>query len=368
MPFLAARVVAAGRLSLRLLPLVGLGVIALNCGDSSTTTPIPNPPSIVVASSSVVQQGVAAGPAQSTTVGITNGGDGTLAGLSTEVAFTAGEPTGWLTASLDATTAPTTLRLEGTPPPRPGTYRATVNLRSTSIGAPQTLAVAVELVVAARPLLYVIEQRDNTLRRLDPETLTFETVGPIGADFQFGACAWDPVAERLYATDGRGNNQLLTLDLSTGAATAVGTHGIVDLFSLAYHPPSQQFYAASRAVPRPVYRVSGLTAVATEVGSALRGVDGLAWDTQRNMMLAVSANSGPAGGFLTTMDLQTGATTMFGSMPSINSLGVTYDPGRDLFWVVDVDGRIITLDPADNFAAMSRGTLQGQNSCVAYVP
>ena len=47
----------------------------------------------------------------SQTVNVTNGGGGTLSGLGTSVAYQPGQPTGWLTRSLSATTAPATLTL-----------------------------------------------------------------------------------------------------------------------------------------------------------------------------------------------------------------------------------------------------------------
>jgi hypothetical protein len=38
----------------------------------------------------------------------------------------------------------------------------------------------------------------------------------------------------MYWVPGRGNNNLYTINVSTGAATLVGSHGITDMFALAY--------------------------------------------------------------------------------------------------------------------------------------
>lgn len=348
--------------------LLTVALVAAGCGDS-TTTPAPEPPSVELASNSVAQQGEVAGPVQSATVSVANGGDGALSGLSTEVVYTDGEAEGWLVVSLDGTTAPATLTLEATPPPRPGTYRASVNVRSTSTNSFDALLV--EFEVAARPFLYMIEEQDRTLRRMDPETLEIETVGPIGVDYRFGACAWNPDNQTLYATDGRGRNALLTLDLATGAATTVGIHGTDDVFSLEYYAPAQSFYAVSRIVaelPRPVFLFSPLTAFAVEVGSAGRSISAIAWDPSRETMLALSANVGADGGWLSTMDLQTGFTTIFTRTPPINSGGLTYDPVGDQFWAADSQGQIMTFDPGNNYEATIRATGQGRNNCIAYVP
>jgi uncharacterized repeat protein (TIGR01451 family) len=84
-------------------------------------------------------------PAQ--TVAITNGGAGTLDGLTTVAAYAAGAE-GWLDASLSTTTAPAQLRLnpavEGL---GPGTYRATITVSSAAadnspVSLPVTLAVS----------------------------------------------------------------------------------------------------------------------------------------------------------------------------------------------------------------------------------
>lgn len=81
-------------------------------------------------------------------VAVTNGGAGTLSGLEAAVVAVGGGPTEWLEATLDATTAPTSLRLrahaEGL---EPGTYEARVTL-----SAPRALnsPVHLDVTLAAR--------------------------------------------------------------------------------------------------------------------------------------------------------------------------------------------------------------------------
>lgn len=57
----------------------------------------------------------AAGDPASVDVAVGNGGEGTLDGLSVSVSYPAGEPVGWLDATLDRTSAPATVRLEARP-------------------------------------------------------------------------------------------------------------------------------------------------------------------------------------------------------------------------------------------------------------
>lgn len=83
------------------------------------------------------------------TVSVTNGGSGTLGGLGTTIVYTAGQPTGWLTASFNTQVAPAmlTLRAESRPLVA-GTYSATVTISATG-ASPRT--VPVNLIVAPPP-------------------------------------------------------------------------------------------------------------------------------------------------------------------------------------------------------------------------
>jgi hypothetical protein len=119
-------------------------------------------------------------------VAITNGGGGTLSGLAVAVAYTAGQPTGWLvTATLDQTTAPATLTL------RPsqtglavGTYTATVTITATAASnSPRTITVT--FVVADTPTLVVgtntvsVSATRNALHTPGPVAVTRQGGGTI---------------------------------------------------------------------------------------------------------------------------------------------------------------------------------------------
>lgn len=65
-------------------------------------------------------------------VAVTNGGGGSLGGLTTSITYGASEPIGWLNASLSKSSAPSTLTLTGaTGILNEGTYTATVEIAST---------------------------------------------------------------------------------------------------------------------------------------------------------------------------------------------------------------------------------------------
>ncbi len=100
------------------------------------------PPSIALSRSVVPMSAI---PEQTVeeTIDVTNGGGRPLTGLSAGVAYAAGQPQGWLEATLDATAAPATLTLRATSGSMPlGTYDATVTVASDLAGvAAKTIAV-----------------------------------------------------------------------------------------------------------------------------------------------------------------------------------------------------------------------------------
>lgn len=132
------------------------------------------------------------------TVEVTNGGGGSLEGLSVAVAFTQTDVFPWLTASLDATTAPATLtvtvpslELLGDATLIPGSYSATVILVSAD-ASNSPVAIPVNLTVTAPPpeiQLYTEEPQP-------PSSLP-------GVQVTFGAIvgASDPDPKTVFITD-----------------------------------------------------------------------------------------------------------------------------------------------------------------------
>ena len=85
-------------------------------------------------------------------VTINNAGQGTLSGLSTSIAYNSAQ-TGWLSASLSATTAPSTLTLVANASGLPaGTYSATVTISSSVVGV-GSQQVTVTFTVTGQPVI-----------------------------------------------------------------------------------------------------------------------------------------------------------------------------------------------------------------------
>lgn len=120
----------------------------------SVTLIVIQPPAIALSPTSIAFNGAVtlANPAAQT-VSVTNSGGQTLSGLALgTISYGASQPTGWLSAALSATTAPSTLTLTASLTGlSAGTYTATVPITSgVANNSPQT--VAVTFVVAPPPL------------------------------------------------------------------------------------------------------------------------------------------------------------------------------------------------------------------------
>jgi Bacterial Ig-like domain (group 2) len=236
----------------------------------------------------------------------------------------------------------------------------TLRARSGSL----TSATSAAFTVAARGVMYIINDNTDVLQRLDPNTLAITDVGALGVGYAFGDCAWDPANSTLYMVEGRTANTLYRVNLQTGAATAIGVHGITDMFALGYHPPTDAVYGMSSST-NSLYRLNLATGAATLIGANGVGLlEGLVWDPIANEFVALHAGTDA----LYTIDVTTGAATLLrGAAGGINDAGFTYDPVIDRFWSVDFSGNIFRYDPSMGYARTTGATGVGPHTCIAYV-
>ena len=130
-----------------------IGMVAIGCKPDSPTDPRKNdqdPPMIGVSTSSVVfnaTQGNGNPPTQS--VSVNNAGDGDLTGLNVNVNYEHNQPTGWLSAQLNRTTAPATLTFQAVSSSlAKGTYSANVTV-SSPVAGNSTQMVRATLTISA---------------------------------------------------------------------------------------------------------------------------------------------------------------------------------------------------------------------------
>ncbi len=130
-------------------------------GSATFTMTAPPTPLIVVDKQSVTFTANTGANPPPATVNITNGGPGTLSGLTLDpVVYDAGQPTGWLAATLNGTTVPTSITLTATSATlAAGTYHATVRLNAPSASnSPLSIGVALT-VTPAGTLTYADAQK-----------------------------------------------------------------------------------------------------------------------------------------------------------------------------------------------------------------
>ena len=140
--------------------------------------------------------------------------------------------------------------------------------------------------------LYAVRESDDTLVSIDTDTLAYTVIGPLGVSFEFGGLTYDPNSQILYMIGGRGNNNLYTVNRTTGQATLVGSHGINDLFGLAFDSTNNVLYATQFAGGSNLYSLNTSSGASTFIGNMGIGMGGLAYNSATDTLIGVNDGSG----------------------------------------------------------------------------
>ena len=152
------------------------------------------------------------------TVSVTNAGGGTLGGLTVgTISYGASQPTGWLTATLNAATAPTTLTLQlAKGSLAAGTYTATVPVQSAAASnSPQSVSVTF-LIAPVPNALASLTVSPGFRVMLPGDTMTLQVAGKDANG--------NPVAVSGLTFVSRFPS-VATVNAATGLVTAVGPTG-----------------------------------------------------------------------------------------------------------------------------------------------
>jgi hypothetical protein len=173
--------------------ILGLGLVLSACGGDSSTAPRTTPsilPTVTTVTFAGVQGGASPG---SQTVDIRDGVTGTLAGLKVEgVTYTG--TSGWLTASLDKTTAPATLTLSATTGPlASGSYAASVGISATG-ASNSPLHIAVNLLVLGGAQTTSLTAAGQSVVFLDTPNLGTQLTLPAGSQYLIAVVNTDTAA------------------------------------------------------------------------------------------------------------------------------------------------------------------------------
>jgi len=161
-------------------------------------------PSIVIAPTTVTAFAITGSNAVSQGVNITNGGGGTLSGLSAgTIAYGPGQPTGWLSASVAGTTAPTTINVSfSSSTLATGTYTASVPIVSavasnSPLSLPVTLNVGPPPEIALSPtnVLFAVWGGSSRLPAPQGVIVSNKNSGPLtglsaAVQYNTGATGW----------------------------------------------------------------------------------------------------------------------------------------------------------------------------------
>lgn len=204
--------------------------------------------------------------------------------------------------------------------------------------------------IASASSLYYVDDTTQTLNVIDTVTFNSTLIGATGVEGTFGDMAWDRTTGTMYFVAGRSNNNLYTLDLSTGAATLVGSHGVDDLFGLAVNA-SGQLFAQSTDSSDNFYSLNKLTGAATLVGGDGVYTGGLTFNTALNEMILLEAGSAS----VFEVDESTGITSLLGGTQSINDNDIAYDATTDSYWAMDHDGNLSLFDSNFDYTIQATG-------------
>ncbi len=193
--------------------------------------------------------------------------------------------------------------------------------------------------------LYAVRETDDHLVSIDTVTLAYTDIGALGTGFAFGGLARDPNSQTLYMIGGRGNNSLYTVNITTGQATLVGSHGINDLFGLAFDSLNNVLYASQGSASN-LYSLNTITGAATLIGSMGASIGGLTYNSATDTLIGI--NDG--GGDLYSINRANAAQTLLFNGAFTNNSGLAYAADSNLYWDIDWDGNLYSYDPANGYA------------------
>jgi uncharacterized protein YjdB len=227
------------------------------------------------------------------TIGVANGGTGTLERLSASIAH-AGTAVGWLSAQLSGTAAPTNLTLDfDVSGLEPDAYVATVTVASTQPGVAPS-AIRVELIVSPTPVAFVI---------VSPSRPTLL----VGGTVQLTATAYDenenplPGRTASWRSD---HPQIATVNAS-GLVTAVAEGQALVHATIDGVPDSTVITVTQPAIALSASAVSATTTVQQDPAPQTVNVANGGSGTLSGLSATVDYGGGPQG-WLTA---QLGATT-----------------------------------------------------------
>jgi hypothetical protein len=198
---------------------------------------------------------------------------------------------------------------------------------------------------------------DGTLSTIDTDTFVVTPVGSFGVGTSWTGLAYDWVEDRLLMVDGDDGQNLYDVDVDTGAASLIGSHGIQRMFGLAMDNTGT-LYASQLHDSQNLYTLDTNDATPTLVGNVAPGIGSLAYDSRRDVLVGLTDFFGFT---LVAIDRTDASLTILASGLTLNDTGLAYDPDKDLYWGTDNldNGRLYSFDPNNSYAFTVHATNLG---------
>ena len=210
--------------------------------------------------------------------------------------------------------------------------------------------------------LYAMSDGDNTLYAINPNTYALTPIGFTGVGTgDFGDLAFNPNSNTAYWVPGRGNDNLYTINLQTGAASLVGAHGIDDMFALAYDTATNNLYGESSNGN--FYSISTTNGAATLLGSNTVYPGGMTYRADTNQLILLGAGNAQ----FWQLNPANGAAALLGGNGFVNDNGLAWDPVQGKFFVDDWSSNFYTGDP-NTWLLTQVGSLPGPFDGIIYTP
>ena len=218
-------------------------------------------------------------------------------------------------------------------------------LSVTALVAAGLLGFTASPVAAAGPTGFAADFRGpnkGTLYSIDLTTGASTAIGPLGQDDISGlsfACDGTLYGINRHDNGDRQPNQLVTINTTTGASTVVGPLTVEPADSGLTFGTNGKLYMTN-VNTRELYEIDTTTAAVTDIGPMGDGIEVTGLATRRD---------GKVFGFdrgnnqLVTVDVATGATTAVGPTSDLNLTGLDFDSTGTL-WGVSSTGATFTID------------------------
>lgn len=210
------------------------------------------------------------------------------------------------------------------------------------------LTIAGTAVISSAELLYFVDDTGHDLKTVDTNTLAVNTIGSLGLGGNFADLAWNASTQTMYYSGGRGDDNLYTIDLGTGAASLVGGHGVFDMFGLSFDGAGNLFGTNGASN---FYSVNSGTGAASLIGNTSVYPGGLTYNSSTGQMILAEAG----GGQMYSINTGTAASTLLASPGGLNDNGLVYSAASNTYFAMDYNGNLYQYDSAFNRTLLGGG-------------